>query len=603
MFCIGRRVAAISARRGIFGVRQRALSSWGWRGTGLGTTKEIAGTLGLVGFGLVCFGSVFGCQYGESEGLAEKETRRRKASRPRLISQNSTHYEYVIIGAGTAAYTALEVIRHTKPNANVLLISEDQTMARIDVDTQGEGLPASLQDVYNEWRRHISCRLGTERHANFVGASSNVRKWSTRRCDSDDGSFYEQRGGSLVGSSGGPPGEDEVFGGCVSLMVDNDHGLKINPEDKVITLSDGSEVQYDKCLVAPPGKPRELYVLKSSLQYTLRDKLNSLRDIQEFHDLYRVAKEGGKKIVVIGGGYLGTTLSAALLELNKTMETKNEITQMFVESAPLNQYFPDYLTAHIMKKLNGLQLEVLPDRLVTGVSRCVIDSETNNTTTREEDEKEKVSVTMMQGSIKEHVDADYVVLASTNVDPDVHVAKRSQLEIDRKNGGIVVNSALEAFDGLFVAGSSASFHDVSLGRRRVDFYDNALNTGLLAGQNMVNDDGRLQRYRHQPTFRTYLPGTGMLFEAVGEIDSDMRTVGLWLSQRDSATGKPLKKTAYERGIVYYIQNNIVVGVLCCNASECLEGARDVIREGLPFKEASKRILLAPEQWIRVYETK
>jgi programmed cell death 8 (apoptosis-inducing factor) len=223
----------------------------------------------------------------------------------------------------------------------------------------------------------------------------------------------------------------------------------------------------------------------------------------------------------------------------------------------------------------------------------------------EESEHMKVSVTLMQGALKEHLgDCDYVVLASTNVTPDVEIAKRSALEVDAKNGGIMVNASLEAYDGLFVAGSAASYHDAVLGRRRVDFYDNALNSGLLAGQNMASEDGRLRRYVHQPTFRCVLPGTGVLVEAVGQINSDYSTAAVWLCKRDPASGKPLQnQTAFERGIIFYLRKNVVVGIACCNATELLDAARDVLTEQLSFEEASTRLLLAPDQWLRIIKTK
>jgi len=89
----------------------------------------------------------------------------------------ATHYDFVIIGNGTAAFTALEVVRETQPHSKVLLISEDQAVVRQDVFQEGT-LNVILQDVYNEWRRHMGCKLNPDELMD--GKANNIRSWSTR---------------------------------------------------------------------------------------------------------------------------------------------------------------------------------------------------------------------------------------------------------------------------------------------------------------------------------------------------------------------------------------------------------------------------------------
>jgi len=464
-------------------------------------------------------------------------------------------------------------------------------MPRLDVDEEEEALPQVLNDVYNEWRRHISCQLDTDDDTQYIGIR---REWM-------DGSRSMNR--KQPAADAATEDRGEVDPATISLLVENAGSICVNAEENLITLSDGSMLTFDKCLLAPPGKPRELYVLKSSLSFTLREKINALRDHQDFNDLYREVKSGGRTILVVGGGFLGTSICASLLSLNDEVDKPNKIVQTFVETSPLQQYFPDYLATHVMMRMQGLGLQMISDTLVTGVARSD-DNAPKTRRSRDDEGDDCARITFMKGAQRDVLDADLVVLASTNVDPDVEVAKASELEIDSRNGGIVVNSSLEAFDGIFVAGSAASYFDASLNRRRRnDFYDNALNSGLVAGQNMVSDDGRLHRYMHQPTFRCSLPGTGLNFEAVGEINSNLPTHGIWLSKRDEKTGKPVPETDFERGIVFYLRNNVVVGVLCCNACESLDVARDLLRTKNSIEEATKLIMLAPNHWIQTIKTK
>lgn len=47
----------------------------------------------------------------------------------------------------------------------------------------------------------------------------------------------------------------------------------------------------------------------------------------------------------------------------------------------------------------------------------------------------------------------------------------------------------------------------------------------------------------------------------------------------------------------------MLDILCCNAGESLDVARDVLRAKISAEEAKKRILLAPNNWIHTVRTK
>ena len=48
-----------------------------------------------------------------------------------------------------------------------------------------------------------------------------------------------------------------------------------------------------------------------------------------------------------------------------------------------------------------------------------------------------------------------------------------------------MNAELEARSDVFVAGDCSSYHDICLGRRRVEHYDHAEQSGRVAGLNMT----------------------------------------------------------------------------------------------------------------------
>lgn len=65
---------------------------------------------------------------------------------------------------------------------------------------------------------------------------------------------------------------------------------------------------------------------------------------------------------------------------------------------------------------------------------------------------------------------DHVIVA-VGIEPNVDLAKKAGLEIDEKRAGVVVNAELEARRDVYAAGDMVSFHDVQLGRRRIEHHD------------------------------------------------------------------------------------------------------------------------------------
>eukprot|EP00510_Aplanochytrium_minuta_P001791 CAMPEP_0184010672 /NCGR_PEP_ID=MMETSP0954-20121128/3362_1 /TAXON_ID=627963 /ORGANISM="Aplanochytrium sp, Strain PBS07" /LENGTH=619 /DNA_ID=CAMNT_0026290325 /DNA_START=173 /DNA_END=2032 /DNA_ORIENTATION=+ len=527
-----------------------------------------------------------------------------KANRVTLNAPEETpevdwkHYEYVIVGSGTAAQAALEVIRASDSNGNslslqqkrdeayVLIVTENDRLPRPDIDEETI-LGHELRGVYDRWRRHITSHLNT-----MVDSRSDV------------------------------------------VVVSDFSDVSLDVENKTITfMNSGTKVSYSKCLLAPPGRARSFYVLGSNaMEYSLNDHINNLYDANDFKILeasFAPLEEANndatvtqrrKNFAVVGGGFLGTEVVAALSEINQKLpeEQRNNLTHIFFEPNALAEYFPPYLSTHITKKLGLQDVKTLSNSLVTGVKRS-----TSETSQYQFDihnnfsncpggpvNDVRVQATLMRGDDRSKLDMnfDYIVLASTHIKPEVDLVQRSSLEIDATNGGIAVNGSLEAFDSVFVAGDAASFYSKSLGRRRVEVYDHAINSGLICGRNMSGQQKAPAIYNHLPAFVCSLPSLGITFECVGEINSKLKTVGVWLAKRDEETGKPVQgKTDFDRGLIYYLKDSAVVGVVCCNASECVEAARDIISQKNLIKDAAadqlrKKILLAPESWIYIKET-
>jgi NADPH-dependent 2,4-dienoyl-CoA reductase/sulfur reductase-like enzyme len=137
------------------------------------------------------------------------------------------------------------------------------------------------------------------------------------------------------------------------------------------------------------------------------------------------------------------------------------------------------------------------------------------------------------------------------------------------DNGIVVNEhLLTSAPDIFAAGDVAKFYHSALGKGvRVEHEDNALRMGKLAGRNMAGAD---EPYTHVPMFYSDLFELG--YEAVGELSSKLETVTDWQ--------EPFKK-----GVVYYLGEGRVRGVLLWNVWDCLPEARALLSAPGPFRAA------------------
>jgi NADPH-dependent 2,4-dienoyl-CoA reductase/sulfur reductase-like enzyme len=112
----------------------------------------------------------------------------------------------------------------------------------------------------------------------------------------------------------------------------------------------------------------------------------------------------------------------------------------------------------------------------------------------------------------------------------------------------------------------ANFANSALGKRmRVEHEDNANTMGRHAGRNMA---GEAAPYEHLPFFYSDLFDLG--YEAVGELDARLEIVADW-------------KEPFREGVLYYLRDGRVRGVLLWNVWEQVDAARRLIAEPGPFQ--------------------
>jgi 3-phenylpropionate/trans-cinnamate dioxygenase ferredoxin reductase subunit len=175
---------------------------------------------------------------------------------------------------------------------------------------------------------------------------------------------------------------------------------------------------------------------------------------------------------------------------------------------------------------------------------------------------------VLKTSNNREIEVDGVV-AGIGIEPNVEVAQSIGLKVD--NGIIVDEFLITSHPDIYAAGDVAAFNNPALGKRiRVEHEDNANTMGRLAGRNMT---GKSEPYYHLPSFYSDMFELG--YEAVGELDSRLETFADW-------------KRPNEEGVLYYLQNGRVRGVLLWNVWEQVEAARKLIAEPGPFTRENLR---------------
>ncbi|KAF8357910.1 wah-1 [Pristionchus pacificus] len=280
-------------------------------------------------------------------------------------------------------------------------------------------------------------------------------------------------------------------------------------------------------------------------------------------DYRRLEEEASKSssITIIGGGFLGSELAYSI----KRKYDKMEVNQIIPDHGPLSSILPEYLSRHANEEMKKIGINVHSSSLLSSAHS----SPSGNLS---------LSLKDKEGGKKE-VQTDLIVVA-IGIQPNVEVAKASGFEIDAVNGGIMADGELRVSGKVFAAGDACSYYDESLGRRRNGHWENAQISGRLAGENMT---GGKTSFWYQPSFFTKIAPT-LLLNAVGDINSQHETVSVYRANTESGD-------KYERGIVFYVKDEKIVGVLLVNLIGAgIDVARRLIKDGKSvndFKEVAK----------------
>ncbi len=389
-----------------------------------------------------------------------------------MADQSST---YVVVGTGLAAISSIEGIREHDHNGSILLIGAEP-------DLPYDRPPLSKQlwsggEVIEEIFLH-------------------------------DRAFYSQEG--------------------VDLRLGTEV-VALDPAASTLRDAHGTTYQYEKLLLATGGAPRRLRIPGGDLQ-----GLSYFRTLGDYRRLRHDATRG-KSALVVGGGFIGSEIAAALC-INGV-----GVNMIFPGQYLVSRVFPESLGRALTEHYRNKGINVMDGDVPTSIQR---DGEKYRTRTRSGRE----------------ILSDLIVVG-IGITPNIALAASAGLET---GNGVVVNEYLQTSNpDIYAAGDIAFFPEHILGPRRIEHWDNALNQGKHVGRNMAAADDALQPFTYIPFYFSDLFEFG--YEAVGDTDPRHEVFADW--QEENKTG-----------VIYYLDGGRVRGAMMCNVWGQVDAARALIHE-------------------------
>jgi len=231
---------------------------------------------------------------------------------------------------------------------------------------------------------------------------------------------------------------------------------RIDRSAKRVALADGSAVAYDKLILTTGGTARRLPVPggDSPRAFYLRTIDDSLA--------IRETLGPGKKLAVIGGGWIGLEVAATARKRGTAVVVVEALDRLCARTVPPG--ISAFLRTRHEREGVGIRLGV-------GV-KAIEDSGA-------------LAVRLADGSA---VEADAVVVG-IGLEPDVALARDADLAVD--NGVIVDEHCRTSDPDIFAAGDCANTPLPCLGRRvRLESWANAQNQAIVAAKAALGQDAR-----------------------------------------------------------------------------------------------------------------
>ena len=238
---------------------------------------------------------------------------------------------------------------------------------------------------------------------------------------------------------------------------------RISPATREVFLSDGSTLPYDKLALTTGAEPHRLPA-------SIGGDLEGVYAVRTLADVDAMAAEftAGKRVLIIGGGYIGLEAAAvaAKLGLKAALVEMAERVLQRVAAKETSDYFRALHTSHGVEIIEGVGVEaLLGEGRVTGAK-------------------------LTDGC---EIEIDFAIVG-VGVTPRGELAEAAGLAMEN---GIKVNTHCQTSDpNIYAAGDCASF-PLNGSQTRIESVGNAIDQAEIAAANML---GEAKAYTPKPWF-------------------------------------------------------------------------------------------------------
>ncbi|MFB6608952.1 NAD(P)/FAD-dependent oxidoreductase [Agromyces sp. NPDC056379] len=299
-----------------------------------------------------------------------------------------------------------------------------------------------------------------------------------------------------------------------------------------IELDSGDSIAYDAVLLATGSTARRLTIPGAELH-----GVRTLRTLDDSEALHEELAKGGRRVVLIGSGWIGMEVAATARTLG------NEVTILERDPVPLANALGD--------ELGGMFAELHVEHGVELRTSVVVTEITG----------EGGRATGVRLDDGEHFAAD-LVLVGVGAVPNLDLARGAGAAI---GSGVLTDAALRTdLTNVWAAGDIAeAYHPLAGMRLRSEHWANALHGGAAAARSML---GQLESYDDIPYFYTDQYDLGMEYSGFGPLTRDAQIV-----YRGDRDGREF--------ISFWVADGRVVAGMNVNVWDVNEAVQGVIRRG------------------------
>ena len=288
----------------------------------------------------------------------------------------------------------------------------------------------------------------------------------------------------------GSADRESVFVDSEAWYAENDIELltgttvtAVHPAQHLLAIDNSAPIGYEKLLLATGSAPRRLTIANADLA-----GVHHLRTLDDAEALRPLLAEGGRRLVLIGSGWIGMEVAATARTLG------NEVTILERNPIPLANALGDELGTVFAELHTENGVDLRPSVVVESIAGR---------------DGRATGVVLAGGEV---IAADLVIVA-IGVIANTGLADAAGLAID--NGVLVDASLTSSESDIYAAGDVANaYHPVAGMHLRSEHWANARNGGKAAARSMLGEE---VSYDDIPYFYTDQFDLGMEYSGFGPL--------------------------------------------------------------------------------------